>query len=398
MSKFFQRVRNVFRKNGSSQNITNNTAEDFNDEQIKDTDTRLAYRENEDLDSVSDETENINNNNNSSQQKNLKQQQKQTTSLETDSSSNSLSLHNSELRKRPNNFQSGLSRNNNMNRNINPSVKNNAVLIRNPTTQKRLSSQSQNSSSSSRSQSSINNLPSEQLAIPLKNQILQPPLHDNFLTPMNRYRRPFPIKPNSTLVGFSQRNPSHLRFNQQLQNSSYNFNRPFFSNQLNRPFFKNRLLPFQSQNKISNYEIDYPIENVLFDKNIPSTMAIKINEAVEYDRFGNTYYNRHYAYEPSIQHINIGNRQQIDRHLIENSRPEGMRYIREINNNYDCYPQKTNDKIFQRENFNNLQSIINDIPQVNYQIISSNDNFNCYPISINHFTACALPNDPMRIE
>jgi hypothetical protein len=123
---------------------------------------------------------------------------------------------------------------------------------------------------------------------------------------------------------------------------------------------------------MSNMQIDYPIENVLIDGDIPSSIAIKINEAVEHDRFGNTYYTHHYAYQPKTQRIAIGSNQQIERRLIGNSYPTGFRYIREI-----TYPQK--------QNLNNIQLMIDNTPELN-----------SFPSPIYHFTAHASANDPMR--
>ncbi|CAF1492360.1 unnamed protein product [Rotaria sp. Silwood1] len=409
MSGLFQRVKNAFKRNPSSENIPTNSTIDFDNEEIDDTNTRQPYRQNEDLDDMNDEMENVTYNNRS-QLTNLRQQQRETIPSDENSQPSLLNTRNTNLRKKPNDFQSGQSHTNVMNRNVNSSVNNNVVPITNSTIQERLPFQSQNQDLSSRPsqqqtmpQAPINNLSPgqnhQQSSIPSTNQILQSSLRNNFLSAMNRNRRPFQINRNSTLIGF----PRDL--NTRLHNSSYSFNRPFFSNQLNRSFFKNRLLPFQADRQISNYKFDYPIENVFIDKNIPSSIAIKINEAVEYDRFGNMYHNHHYAYEPTIQHMNFDNNQQIDRHIIGNSHPKGIRYIREIHNdssfnrrNYNCYPQEIDDEIFQKQNYNNLQLMIDCIPEINYQTISSQDNFNYYPMPIKHYIACALPYDPMRIE
>ncbi|CAF3148730.1 unnamed protein product [Rotaria sp. Silwood2] len=404
MSGFFRRLRNTFKRNRPS----SNSIENVDDENIENTNTGLPYRQNEDLNDSNDEIGSVTYNNRPLQT-NFRRPQREVISADEYSSTSSLNVRNSELRKESNDFQSDSSRNNKMNRNVNPSVNNNDISITNPTTQERLSLQSQSEDRASRQPQNItpqlptNNLSPQQLPMPSTNQILQSRMRNHFLAGINRNRRPIEISRNSTLVDFPRGlNP---RLNQRLQNSSNGFNRPFLSNRLNRSSFVPRLVPFQSQNKIFNYAIDYPIENVLIDENIPSSMAIKINEAIEYDRFGNAYYNHHYAYEPTVQHMNFDNNQQIDRHVIRNSHPKGMRYIREIKNdpsfsqgNYDCYPRKTNDQIFQTKHLNNLQLMIDNIPEVNYQLISSQNNFNCYPIPINHFTACALSYDPMQIE
>ncbi|CAF4755176.1 unnamed protein product, partial [Rotaria sp. Silwood2] len=289
MSGFFRRLKNTFKRNRPS----SNSIENVDDENIENTNTGLPYRQNEDLNDSNDEIGSVTYNNRPLQT-NFRRPQREVISADEYSSTSSLNVRNSELRKESNDFQSDSSRNNKMNRNVNPSVNNNDISITNPTTQERLPLQSQSEDRASRQPQNItpqlptNNLSPQQLPMPSTNQILQSRMRNHFLAGINRNRRPIEISRNSTLVDFPRGlNP---RLNQRLQNSSNGFNRPFLSNRLNRSSFVPRLVPFQSQNKIFNYAIDYPIENVLIDENIPSSMAIKINEAIDYDRFGNAYY------------------------------------------------------------------------------------------------------------
>ena len=72
----------------------------------------------------------------------------------------------------------------------------------------------------------------------------------------------------------------------------------------------------------SRLELDYPIEDVLIDANIPQTMAVKINDVVEQDRLGNAYHIHRYTFQSS-------NPQQIA--FKNNSHFGGSRYIREVN-------------------------------------------------------------------
>jgi hypothetical protein len=197
--------------------------------------------------------------------------------------------------------------------------------------------------------------------LPSINQVPQSSLRGGPPSIKNRKRRPFIINPNSQLVGFPR--------NRHFQPAS--FVRPTFNpRQQTRPSFPTR--PPRPPVNISNLEIDYPIENVFINENIPSSIAMKINETVEHDRFGNTYNTHRYAYKPKTQHISIGNNQHWECRLVENDHQMGVRYIREIN-----YPQK--------QNLNNAQIILDNSPQLN-----------CFPTPIHHFTAHALPNDPMR--
>jgi hypothetical protein len=126
------------------------------------------------------------------------------------------------------------------------------------------------------------------------------------------------------------------------------------------------------------------VEDVVFDGNVPSSVAIKVNEAVEYDRFGNQYYTHRYVYEPTIQRFTINGNQQIQRRLLRKPRHKGMRYIREINNEND-YPQRQFHQTFPTQNMDNLQFMVN-----------SQYNLHSFPTTVHHFTAHALPNDPMR--
>lgn len=201
------------------------------------------------------------------------------------------------------------------------------------------------------------------------------------------------ISPNTTLLGFPQN-----------QNRTPSFpTRSFFTPRQNQSSYPTRLYPSQVQTQLPNIQVDYPIENVLIDENISPSIAFKINDAVEYDRFGNIYHKQHYAYEPKTQNIAMGNNQQIERRFIGNSNQSGMRFIREITNeNY--YPNQQQQQ--QRQSVNNIQLIhpqqqstndiqfiIDNTPQINYTCEYKLDSF---PAPINHFIAYASPNDPMR--
>ena len=91
--------------------------------------------------------------------------------------------------------------------------------------------------------------------------------------------------------------------------------------------------PNRSNNddNVSRLELDYPIEKVLIDADIPSTVAIKINEAIEQDRLGHAYHIHRYTFEPSApQQISIGNNQHILRRVVDHPSHGGTRYIREV--------------------------------------------------------------------
>jgi hypothetical protein len=167
---------------------------------------------------------------------------------------------------------------------------------------------------------------------------------------MNRPRPPIKISPNSTLIGFPP-DP-----NEQLHIPSSLPNRPSFPRQQNRT-----LSSYQPR----DFEYDYPIKHVLIDGNIPSSIANKINKAVEYD---NGYHTQPYPYNPRSQ--------RNARRLTGNSRQYGIRHIREIHNQ-NSYPQNP----------------IDHTPQMN---CSFQYHLNSFPMPIHHFTASALPNDPMR--
>ena len=211
-------------------------------------------------------------------------------------------------------------------------------------------------------------------------------LNEGYVRPRNQNQRPFEVDPNSNLIGF----PAER--NRQSQYPLSSRNRLAFSRFQRPPPFATRLPPFRSQANNPNLEFDYPIENVLVDGNISSSTAIKINEAIEHDRFGNAYYTHRYAYEPTTQNITIGNNQRIQRRLIDNPQQRGMRYIREINNE-DYYPQQ---QFVRTRNLNSFEILLDPAPQMNCQIISATRDRHSFPMTFCHFTASALPNDPMR--
>jgi hypothetical protein len=208
---------------------------------------------------------------------------------------------------------------------------------------------------------------------------------------------------------------------------------------------------------VSRLELDYPIENVLIDANIPSAIAIKINEAVEQDRRGNTYHIHRYTFEPSTsQQISSGNNQHVTRRLVDNPYHGGTRHIREIHNDHQnslfndmtfqgsnkenrparhLYSQTSLNEyveqllqnprsiVIHAQNSNDLQHILNQhlsnnqrittylsnnqaIPTYlsNNQTIPTQPSINSFQLNTNpftepffHYTASALPYDPMRI-
>jgi hypothetical protein len=193
-----------------------------------------------------------------------------------------------------------------------------------------------------------------------------------------------------------------------------------------------------NDDNVSRLELDYPIENVLIDANIPPTVAIKINEVVEKDRFGNAYHIHRYTFEPSTpQQISFGNNQHMIHRFVENPHHGGARHIREIHDNHQnslfddmIYPQRSNKQdrqhhhhysetsldqyieellhtpgsiFIQAQDFNDLQRILNQqLP--NNQLIPIQSSINPFQTNTNtfaepvfYYTAQALPNDPMRI-
>jgi hypothetical protein len=202
---------------------------------------------------------------------------------------------------------------------------------------------------------------------------------------------------------------------------------------------------FQNQSNdddnVSRLELDYPIENVLIDANIPSAIAIKINEAIERDRLGNAYHIHRYTFEsPTPQHIKFHNHQHMTPHLVDNSYHGGTRHIREIHNDHQnslfddiAYPRRSNrhnrgwshrypetspndyveqlllspnTRMIQLQNPNDIQylptqhlqnnQIIPTIP-IQSSINPFQLNTNMFPEPFFYYTARALPYDPMRI-
>lgn len=243
-------------------------------------------------------------------------------------------------------------------------------------------------------QQPVNDIPNrtmtEPQSNPSTNQIPQSSLIDSFIAFLNQNRQPFQTNPNSTLVGF----PGSAQQRNRNQPSSFDRFRHL------KPPFRSSFTPrppqFSSRNDVSNYEIDYPIENVLINGNVSQSMAIKINEAVERDRFGNAYRRERYAYEPTVQQINIDNYPRMQRRVVENTNRPGTRYIREITNN-NIYPQNLYRQPYRKENYDTIPLMADDIPQTDYSMIYSQIGYNAFPTPIQHYVAQALPNDPMRI-
>ena len=185
---------------------------------------------------------------------------------------------------------------------------------------------------------------------------------------------------------------------------------------------------------LSRLELDYPIENVLIDANIPSNMAIKINDVVEQDRLGNAYRVHRYTFEPTApQQLTFNNHQ----HTNNGSFRHGTRHIREIQQNssfdnkphihrstrrssrrrYDHHSQTSLEQyidqilrtpgstVIHAQNSDDLQHILNQhlaYPQVTLpqpSVISYPSDtlsYNGYNGPVFYYTARALYDDPMR--
>ncbi|CAF1673975.1 unnamed protein product [Rotaria magnacalcarata] len=396
MSKILQRVKTVFRRKPRYRKTSSASLSNSNDQLTEVSNTPIPYQTPQDRDDNKDETESFKYTN-PSQENILKPSLRDAPSLSDhdgdESPSTSSSRSKQSFRDVPIPARPIPTRNDDINRIGRPSLNNNPAPTTNSTSQQDYASyKSENQYPPSRppvspiSQPPINNVPlrtnGEQLSS--SNPVRQSQLRDSTLDLMNKHRELFPIHSDSNLVGFP---PNQYR---RVRNTSYGLQRTTHQNQ---PY---RSLPYPSRNNLSNFEIDYPVEDVLIDENIPSSIAIKINEAVEYDRFGNAYRTQRYAYEPAVQQLNIGNKQQIQRRLLGNSHPHGMRYIREIINNQ---PRSQNlyKQDYQIQDLNNIELLIDHIPQLNCQVVPSQIAYDSFSIPINHFTANALPNDPMQI-
>jgi hypothetical protein len=118
-----------------------------------------------------------------------------------------------------------------------------------------------------------------------------------------------------------------------MNNPNNSMNNPQRSLTRRMDSFQNQ--PNNNDDNVSRLEVDYPIENILVDANIPSAVAVKINETVEQDRLGNAYHIHRYTFEPSSQHMSFRNPQHSHHH-----RPGGhihhggTRHIREIHNEH----------------------------------------------------------------
>ncbi|CAF3573691.1 unnamed protein product [Rotaria sordida] len=270
------------------------------------------------------------------------------------------------------------------------------------------------------------------------------PLTNNMQSPMNRLQSVLKTNPQSSQDGFPlDMNSKSLPSTQvpRMNNTNNPMNIQQESLIKHIPSFHNQSY---DDDNVSRLELDYPIENVLIDANIPSAMAIKLNEIVEQDRLGKAYHINRYTFEPPLQRISLGNNQQIDRRLIDDNYHGGTRYIREIKNNdqnlclndiihprrsyrqyrrrshsysetpldqyIDQLTQTPGSIVIQAGNFQNLEDILGQY-LCNNQIISTQSSISpvlsppprSFPLNTNtitepifHYTACALPNDPMR--
>lgn len=172
------------------------------------------------------------------------------------------------------------------------------------------------------------------------------------------------------------------------------------------PSMNNQITPIREGTN-SRIELDYPIENVLIDANIPSSVAIKINDAVEKDRQGNPIHIHRYTFEPRSQEIDYIDQRQNVSHRTDG----GFRRIREINpqNPPDTQwqsfietvpsappPVQHRDRfVIHTDNLQTLQSILGEsvlFPQVPFVPMG-----NSFEEPVFYYTARALPYDPMRI-
>ncbi|CAF0755965.1 unnamed protein product [Adineta ricciae] len=207
-------------------------------------------------------------------------------------------------------------------------------------------------------------------------------------------------------------------------------------------------LPQRDEDTISRLELDYPIENVLIDANIPSVIARKINDAVEQDRYGHKYHVHRYTYEPASQNLSHDNQNQYDQYSNNDrysggpKHRSGTRHIREIHHNsqnsqydhllatspHEQYPRTSRNRnrhrshsdiplsqyvdqllqmpgstVVHAQNSDSIQNILaQHLP--NNQILPATALYNPFqsndialPEPIVYYTAQALPNDPMRI-
>lgn len=191
-----------------------------------------------------------------------------------------------------------------------------------------------------------------------------------FLNP-NETRFPFPVNPRSTLVGF----PS--RTNQRPTMPLPPIARPF----------RSRFSSFRPRNNVPPFEVDYPMSDVLVDDDIPSSIAMRVNDAVEYDRFGKAYRRHRYIYEPTTQHMSLGHHQHIQRRLLSDPPRQSVRRIREISKpRYECHYE--DEPLPFRETFTYPTPVLftNPVPYSPWTTTP-----------VYHYTARAAPNDPMRI-
>ncbi|CAF1355501.1 unnamed protein product [Adineta steineri] len=357
MSEIFQRVRGVFnRNNRRSEPTTPDTVVNPYDKRKSKRNRTDEYDDDDNTDD--DDFEDIEGDDRS-QETQPRRQANGTQQLLNEDRPLILSNpnnNNTPLRNISNGNQSNLP--NNINTNINPPVNFNNAPINNSTLPPLAPFQPRTNEPTSRVP--LNSTPEQSLDglhsrttpnRPPINRIPQPTLRRSLSPLIYRERPPLRISPHSTLIGL----PTNL--NRQLHNPSSRPVRSSFTQRSNRPHSS-----FQSRNHFSNYEYDYPIEDIIIDKNIPSSIAMKINQAVEQDRVGSSHH--------------------IECRLVRNTPQHGLRHIREIPNQNYSY------------SYNQPQLIINEIPQVNYYYPQYD--LNCIPIPINHYIAHSLPNDPMQ--
>ena len=257
---------------------------------------------------------------------------------------------------------------------------------------------------------------------------VQPSSSSGFSPGMNFNQPPLTANPPPAVPGFllgMNRNPTGAP---QMPPMSGPNNQPTAGVQPNMP-------PQNQSNdddNVSRLELDYPIENVLIDANIPSAVAVKVNQAVERDRLGNAFHVHRYAVEPSSQQLSYGDGQQMPSRPIRHSQQSGTRHIREIYNDHHDAPfehsrhghgrhrdhrhhtdahineyvdrliQTPGSIVIQADNLNNLQQILGQ-HQSNVPHLASHaptglfqTSAASFPEPIHYYTARALPNDPMR--
>jgi hypothetical protein len=272
--------------------------------------------------------------------------------------------------------------------------------------------------------------------------------------PTNSSSLPPDMKPNPSTVSSLQNNSSTAMNSNGFRPTPFNSmippntsSSPFvtsgnqnpngISNQQNAPTSlvpSTRSQPINNDDSLSRLELDYPIENVLIDANIPSSIAIKINDVVDKDRLGNIHHTHRYTFEPASQQTSFSNLQQTTSSFNQSIRPIGIRHIREINsdrsnlsmNDIDYNQQRQQQSIYppypsyspihvessieqyrrspghfiiEPDNINSLEYSLRTQPvHVHTEHELSPLGLLPFPEPILYYSAFALPDDPMKLH